>query len=136
MKTLDELLAKVVKTETCWLWIGYLNEDGYGRVSWLSNGRFRLKYVHRLIYELMIGEISHNHDIDHICFIRNCVNPHHLRPLEARDNRKLQRESLKRYCKNGHEYTLKNTYYRPTGQRDCRNCIRIRVSKYKKKVTA
>jgi hypothetical protein len=32
-----EFWARVQRSDSCWCWTGYTNEDGYGRLSW--NGR-------------------------------------------------------------------------------------------------
>lgn len=70
--------SKVDFTETCWLWKGSLTRDGYGNLG--IGGVMKLS--HRWAYEFCVGPIPPDMDIDHVCFVRNCVNPDHLQPLD------------------------------------------------------
>ena len=74
--------AKVDKTETCWLWTGG-QSAGYGRFGF--KGRPNLG-AHRFAYELLVGPIPPGLDLDHLCRVRNCVNPDHLEPVTRREN--------------------------------------------------
>ncbi len=110
--------AKVHKTETCWLWTGSLNADGYGN--------FRGRGAHRVAYELVIGPIPEGHTLDHLCRVRHCVRPDHLEPLTLGEN-VLRGEgwsalnARKTHCPQGHAYTPENTLlYRD--HRYCRAC--------------
>lgn len=62
----------------CWVWQGVLNEDGYGHI----NGRG----VHRVAYEKVNGPIPAHLEIDHLCKVRNCVNPDHLEAVPHKIN--------------------------------------------------
>lgn len=110
----------------CILWTGYRRKDGYGHWG-------QLGYAHRVAYERAYGPIPKGMDIDHLCFVKLCINPEHLRPLDPIVNRRLQRSASKSSCLSGHAYTAANTYRRPTGQRDCRACIRSRVAAYRER---
>jgi hypothetical protein len=111
----------------CIFWPGRINKKGYAYLGGMP--------AYRLFYERNIGSIPSGYHVDHTCFVRDCINPAHLRLLLADENRSLQRESIKTHCINGHEFTVENTYIRPKvhrgGNRDCRTCIRDRVSRYK-----
>lgn len=65
----------------CWEWQGALRR-GYGSVR--VNGR--LIYVHRWVYEHMIGEIPEDLVLDHTCLNRKCANPYHLDPVSFAEN--------------------------------------------------
>lgn len=78
----ERFWTKVVKTDTCWLWTGHLNSKGYGQ---LNVGK-RLPMAHRLSYEWAVGEIPTGLVIDHLCRVRNCVNPDHLEPVTTAVN--------------------------------------------------
>lgn len=108
----------------CWIWIGYRNAGGYGacsfkRKSWLA---------HRAIYFLFHDEIPP--ELDHMCDIRSCVNPFHLRPLSHRENtlRSLTNPTAiharKTHCIHGHPFSGDNLYIGPSGRRDCVACTR------------
>jgi hypothetical protein len=64
--------------DECWLWTGPTTR-GYGNIS----GR---AYAHRVAWELSVGPIPKGIQIDHICFVRNCVNPAHLRLATNKQN--------------------------------------------------
>ena len=59
----------------CWLWKGFKNEAGYGRVS------YKNKYwlVHRLSLKLFKPkEYNEYLEVLHKCHIPACFNPEHL----------------------------------------------------------
>lgn len=72
----DRLWSKVNKTDTCWLWTA-ATEKGYG----LYRHDGRLSKAHRVVYELLVGPVPTGLDLDHLCRVRNCVNPAHLEPV-------------------------------------------------------
>lgn len=75
--------AKVQKTESCWLWTAYRDEEiGYGQAS--IDGR--PQWAHRVAYRWANGPIPHGMEIDHVCHVRHCVNPEHLRLATKKQN--------------------------------------------------
>lgn len=67
----------------CWLWVGCLSPKGYGVVN-LNNRAYR---SHRVAWEYwMKDEIPKDKVINHLCSVRNCVNPHHLEVVSQREN--------------------------------------------------
>ena len=66
----------------CWIWIGELNRNGYGRIKIFGK---RLM-AHRVIYELLVGAIPERLVLDHLCKNRCCVNPNHLEPVTVKEN--------------------------------------------------
>lgn len=136
MNVLDRFLAKVNRTERCWIWNAAVNADGYGR--FLLAGANRL--AHRVSYELFIGPIPEGLEIDHLCRVRNCVNPEHLevvthavnvarKPLGMRGGRAIQT-----HCKRGHELSSNNVLFSGKGNRYCRECNRIRSAERQRRV--
>ena len=129
MEATEGFWAKVDKTETCWLWKRALNYAGYGAVRWNR----KVVGAHRVAYELLVGPIPHGLVLDHLCRVRNCVNPEHLDPVTNRENQRRGKHGvLKTHCVNGHEFTPENIYIQPkAGTRSCRVCYEIRGWKRK-----
>lgn len=66
---------RVNKTDACWLWTGATQgNDEYGVLWW--NGRYQ--GAHRVIYQILVGELSRETELHHKCETKLCVNPEHL----------------------------------------------------------
>lgn len=132
---MQRLWDKINKTSGCWVWTGAgLTSRGYG-LFWKDG---KVQSAHRVVYELLVGEIPEGLTLDHLCRNRACVNPQHLEPVTQKVNT-LRGESLsakyaqRTHCKNGHEYTTENTSLQ-YGWRRCNECNRInaKASYYRK----
>ena len=114
---------KITHVDTCWIWNGYIDKDGYGRYKHEGKNYF----THRLAYLTYSGEIPQGLEIDHLCRNRNCCNPDHLEAVTHKENI-LRGESpsaingRKAKCPKGHDYTNE------TKGRRCLTC----QSQYKK----
>ena len=95
----------------CWLWMGGKVGEGYGQY-WESSAR-PVRVAHRVSYEDLIGAIPTLLTLDHLCRVRNCVNPWHVEPVTQRENTlrgigpsaKFARAT---HCVNGHPLTPEN----------------------------
>jgi hypothetical protein len=109
----DRFWDKVNKTDTCWLWTGKV-DDGYGRYS--INAKYYL--VHRLVVASLKEPVNLDMVVDHICKVRNCCNPDHLRQITKSENSKNRQSVDPGYCVNGHplfdEGSQTHTSYRRT----------------------
>ena len=78
------VIVRVLKAilTSCWLWTSPLDRDGYGHIQ---IGR-KMCRAHRVAYEWLVGPIPEGLTIDHLCSVRNCVNPSHLEPVTAAEN--------------------------------------------------
>ena len=107
----------------CWLWLKYIAQDtGYGKLT--VDGR--QLYAHRVYYERHRGPIPEGLVIDHLCRVRNCVNPAHLEVVTRGENT-LRGEtpsginSRKTHCPQGHPLSGDNLY-RWKNKRQCNIC--------------
>jgi hypothetical protein len=74
---MEERIVRVPESG-CWLWIGNLNNNGYGKIE--------EKYAHRVSYEIEHGPIPDGKFVLHSCDVTCCVNPNHLRLGSQKDN--------------------------------------------------
>lgn len=132
---LQRLTDRTIFDETvtgCWLWQGFRDPRGYGRIS--LGGRPAL--THRAAWEAKFGPIPDGVEPDHLCRVTSCWNWDHLELVTRQenilrgDNPRLQRErhAARTHCKQGHELTPENTRRRPRDQyerRECRECARL-----------
>lgn len=79
----QRFLLSVEKTDTCWLWTGYMKQHNYG--LFMANNKQWL--THRYAYEKWVGPIPQGKFLDHICHNPSCVRPDHLRPVSNKQNR-------------------------------------------------
>lgn len=107
--------SMVDKTENCWLWQGALRR-GYGQYRLWG----RSWGVHQIAYKLLRGEIPETMTIDHLCRVKNCVNPEHMELVTGGENTR-RANATRTHCKRGHEFTPENTVQLPLG-RGCRTC--------------
>src|SRR3990167_1572712 len=116
---------KVDNSGACWLWTASQWGGGYGQF-WDGS---RNVVAHRFAYELLVGSIPDGLEIDHLCRVRNCVNPLHLQPVTTRENT-LRGEgpsainAVRSECIHGHAFSPSNTYISKDGKRSCRTCRR------------
>jgi len=117
---------RVDKTDTCWLWTGSGGRYGQMMVDGVQ------MQVHRWAYEHFVGPIPEGKQIDHMCGVPKCVNPEHLRPLEAYENVRAHWREQRGTCRNGHDMTdPENVVWRLQGtRRTCRKCSQARMRRY------
>lgn len=73
---------KVEKTNTCWLWKGAKDKQGYGQ---FKINKKQIK-AHRVAWTLLHGEIPDKFIIMHSCDNPPCCNPDHLKLGTPKDN--------------------------------------------------
>lgn len=122
------IAAKIVvdPDTSCWLWIAVRQPDGYGKAKWSG----RMVSVHRLSYQLLVGAIPDGLEIDHLCRVRNCVNPVHMEPVTHGENVRRTLGGIIRKgdgeCRQGHDLAFVGV--RPNGQ--CAECCRAATRRY------
>lgn len=115
----------------CWLYERSFR-DGYPNIS--DNGK--TKAVHRLMWEHANGPVPKGLQLDHLCRVRCCVRPSHLRAVTIRENvlahgslSVTKRNADAKGCVRGHEFSVSNTY-ETRGARKCRECMRTACRRY------
>lgn len=124
-KKLPKTVAKFkIRRKGCWEWQGSLSK-GYGCCFYGG----RNLGAHRVVYQLLKGEIPKGLQLDHLCRNPRCVRPSHLEPVTARINtlrgETVTAENVKKtHCPKGHMLAGENL--RPVdmrrGWRQCRTC--------------
>lgn len=71
----------------CWIWIGYKDNNGYGRFSIIN----RPHLAHRVAYYMHTKDLpKFPYHVLHRCNNRSCVNPLHLYKGTDKDNKQDQ----------------------------------------------
>ena len=121
-------MGKVTKTEKgCWEFAATTRQgNSYRQIQIVEDGRRVLRYAHRVAYEHLVGQIPEGMQLDHLCRNRICVNPEHLEPVTASENR-LRATALITECPSGHPYEGENAGLQRDGRRYCRACKRVKA---------
>lgn len=129
MTLLDRFLAKIQKTETCWLWTA-------GRCSSKATyGAFyfegRDQPAHRVSWILRNGTIPKGLHVLHHCDTPLCVNPEHLFLGTPQDNmtdkvkkNRQFRPAIRWVCPSNHDKRVTG-YYLIRGKHICKICVSI-----------
>lgn len=125
--------SKVDRTDGCWLWHGWKTADGYGRFD-IGD---RKVLAHRFAYESNVGPIPDGLVLDHLCRVRDCVNPAHLEAVTVAENNRrgfgpVQAFALRTHCAEGHPLGPAT----PGKRRVCRPCANERNRRYKARLRA
>lgn len=75
--------VRIDASSGCWMWLGGVTGSGYGATKYGNTGAYS---VHRLAWERQHGDIPPGMHIDHICRVRLCINPNHLRVVTPKQN--------------------------------------------------
>lgn len=110
----------------CWIWTRHCNKFGY---AYFNVGRKHYR-AHRWIWEQLHGPIPKALQCDHLCRVRCCVNPDHIRLVTSRENTLagISPPAInirKTHCLNGHPFSPENIL-ETRGYRECRICRNAR----------
>ena len=128
--TLAEGFYSKTATDTgCILWVGATNSRGYG--CFAVDGVSQL--AHRVAYADAHGPIPADMTVDHLCRVKQCVNPEHMELVTRGEN--VKRAALLVVggtCGRGHDIGSElDIYVNPRGRRECRSCRRVQAERSK-----
>lgn len=76
---MERFWSKVDKSGSCWIWMGLIDENGYGRfMTRDASGKRHRSLAHRVSFALLTGIDPAGRVLRHSCDTPLCVNPHHL----------------------------------------------------------
>lgn len=109
--------------------------NGYGT---FAPKRFALLPAHRVAWELLVGPIPEDLELDHLCKNPRCVNPNHLEPVTHAENCRRGdgfggRNAKKTECDAGHPLSGPNLYVDPKGRRQCRACRAAQMKDFRER---
>lgn len=119
--------------KSCWEWTKARGRKGYGQIK--VDGR--LWITHRLSYLLFKGNPK-GKLVMHTCDNPPCINPFHLRLGTGFDNQQDAARKGRIYgqkktaCPKGHPLSGENLYLCPRGYRECKQCRRENVRRWRK----
>jgi hypothetical protein len=100
---------------------------GYAQIGWQDDYERTVTTAHRAAWVAANGrQIPDGMTVDHICHVRPCVNPEHLRLLPNVENARDNGFASRTHCPQGHPYDFENTRLVPGRRggtnRKCRRC--------------
>jgi hypothetical protein len=118
----ERIGRRLHESEGHWLWTGWHNQEGYPYCS--LDGRDQP--AHRVVWQLLIGLLGDETELDHLCVTPSCCNPIHLEPVSHAENMRRIQDRQKACRRRGHDWTNpRNVRIRPSGRRYCAECDRI-----------
>ena len=115
----------------CLLWTGWTDIKGYGHTSFHGKN----ERTHRVMWELVKGQIPKDKILCHTCDMPACCNVEHLwlgtvweNGQDAKAKRRCKYQKVDA-CIHGHKFTPENTRLTKLGHRQCRLCQRIALRK-------
>ena len=115
----------------CLLWVAGIGNSGCG--NFYHDNRRTL--AHRWLYEETHGPVPEGLELDHLCRVRNCVNPDHLEAVTHQVNTlrgvgASAKNATKTHCPQGHPYSPENTRTESGGRRRCRTCAAAAMARF------
>jgi hypothetical protein len=134
LPVLDRIILRSEWQGPCLVFTGARDGGGYGRIH--HKGQHN---VHRLAWQLLVGDIPDGMHLDHLCRNPPCWWSDHLQVVTLVENVErgygpIAQHARRTHCKQGHEFTEANTYIAPSdgkraARRKCRACNRERSRK-------
>ena len=121
----ERAATRVEKDENgCWISTYSVASHGYAQVGWTHGDHRHMVTAHRASWVHFNGPIPDGMTVDHLCRVRRCVNPDHLRLLDNLTNARSNGQNRRRapapageQCIRGHE-----VYQYASGAKHCKEC--------------
>jgi hypothetical protein len=82
----ERLASKIFYDHGCWTVSGYVGPGMYPTITVTRDGVRSRPNAHRAVYLELVGAIPGDHDVDHLCRNKRCVNPDHLEAVPRAEN--------------------------------------------------
>lgn len=105
----------------CWISTYSTQSAGYAQVGWKDGAKVRNTTAHRAAWQHYNGPIPQGMTIDHVCHVRPCVNPWHLR-LMAHALNSADQPQIKTCVETGRTCAFGHPIVQGTGKAFCRTC--------------
>lgn len=129
-----------VQDNGCWISRYSVASHGYSQIGWQDNGARHVVLGHRAAWAHVYGQVPLGMTIDHVCKMKRCVNPEHMRLLPNYENarRTSGRDWPMGYCPNGHPNSELVDAKRGTKKpmRTCGICLKASKSRYAERVAS
>jgi HNH endonuclease len=81
----ERVLSKYLYGDGCWEWLGKRSGGigGYGGYQTLEKANVS---AHRMMYELFVGPVPMDMELDHLCRNRGCGRPDHMEVVTRAEN--------------------------------------------------
>ncbi|HEY2644066.1 MAG TPA: HNH endonuclease signature motif containing protein [Galbitalea sp.] len=127
-----------IQPDGCWISRYSTGSHGYAQIGWWAEGKSHMVLAHRAAWVEANGPVPVGMTLDHLCKVRRCVNPAHLRVLTNLEN--SRRVNGKDWplgtCVNGHDASLLVKVKRRTKNGEerwgttCGECVRASRARY------
>ena len=88
----NTVLADPDNPQSCWLWTGQVQHNGYPRIGQYVPGLgWRNRQAHRVMLEEVLGVQFPDDEAGHLCYEVRCIHPDHLEPQTPAFNKSERR---------------------------------------------
>lgn len=124
----------------CWISRYSAGSHGYSQIGWKDGGKRHMVLGHRATWVQSNGQVPLGMTLDHMCKMRKCVNPAHLRLLPNYENarRTMGRDWPMGYCPNGHPNSelIDTSRGGNATMRTCGICLKASQARYLERVAS